>query len=255
MSTKACAELIRPGATFLDPGNLDALTTTCGGGVSRGEYTGFNLGDHVGDNPVHVLNNRRALARQLGLADLRWVQQVHGTSCHYAAARIEHVQVVADALWTDQPNVGLCIMTADCLPIFIADDSARVVAMVHGGWRSLVGGILQKLKTVLAGKALSLRAWIGPGISFESYPVGIELRGKISSSYGEQVAASVCREHAGALHADLAALTAHCLEEAGIEYCGQSTACTYLDTRFYSHRRASTTEHTTGRMVSVIWVK
>ena len=262
MSTSACTELVRPDVAFLTPGKhemLDAVTTTCGGGESRGEYASFNIGDHVGDKPLHVANNRSALAGQLDLDDLRWVQQVHGTSCHYVGARTErsaeYEPVVADALWTDRPDVGLCIMTADCLPIFVADVDTRVVAMVHGGWRSLAGGILQNLAAELATRKLTLRAWIGPGIAFESYPVGMELRNEISRRYGEEVASTVCRENAGTLHADLATLAAHCLEDAGMEYCGKSAVCTFRDPRFYSHRRTFATAKATGRMASVIWIK
>jgi YfiH family protein len=162
---------------------------------------------------------------------------------------------VADAMWTDQPKVGLCIMTADCLPVFIADSNARIVAMVHGGWRSLVGGIIQKLSANFDDRALKLRAWIGPGISFASYPVGSELRDEICSAYGDKIAFQVCREHKGAMHADLSLLTQHCLAEADIEYCGVSSTCNYLDKRFYSHRRASLNAKPTGRMASVIWIK
>jgi len=258
MPTKVSVEMVRPEASFLVAGKqqiIDAVTTTRNGGESRGEYAGFNLGDHVGDNPVHVSNNRSALAEQLGLDDLRWVQQVHGNICHYAGARVENTSVVADALWTDQRNVGLCIMTADCLPIFVADAEARIVAMVHGGWRSLVGGILQKLAGRIATNKLKLRAWIGPGISFESYPVGIELRNAIALNFGDEVASLVCREFNGALHADLVTLTMVCLEAAGIEYCGKSAACTYSDTRFFSHRRIVTPLMATGRIASVIWIK
>ena len=50
------------------------------GGVSSRPYDALNLGDHVGDDPAAVAENRRRLAAGLGLAPgrLAFMQQVHG---------------------------------------------------------------------------------------------------------------------------------------------------------------------------------
>ena len=61
------------------PPRVRALTTTRRGGVSRGPYAGLNLGDHVGDEPRAVQENRMLLQRELGLpVQPRWLEQVHG---------------------------------------------------------------------------------------------------------------------------------------------------------------------------------
>ncbi|MBV1907624.1 MAG: peptidoglycan editing factor PgeF [Pseudomonadales bacterium] len=268
------APLIVAGEDFFAP-NLSsivgAVTTTRRGGVSSGIYASFNLGDHVGDVTRTVIENRAILADLLGLDDLRWVQQVHGVQLHRvnaASARVENAAsvasdapVVADALWTDQKRIGLCIMTADCLPIFVSDRLGRVVAMVHGGWRSLIGGILQNLAQTLSvelgNSRLALKAWIGPSISFSNYPVGEEILTQIAAAYGSDLAKHVCRKHAKGLHADLLALAAWCLQDANIDYIGNSGLCNYADQQFYSYRRSrrENSELETGRMASVIWLK
>ncbi|HNE01788.1 MAG TPA: laccase domain-containing protein, partial [Plasticicumulans sp.] len=43
------------------PANVRAAATTRRGGVSRGPYAALNLGDHVGDDPAAVAENRRLL--------------------------------------------------------------------------------------------------------------------------------------------------------------------------------------------------
>ena len=50
------------------------------GGVSRPPYDALDLGDHVGDDPAAVSENRRLLALGVGLdpAALVFMQQVHG---------------------------------------------------------------------------------------------------------------------------------------------------------------------------------
>ena len=44
------------------PASVRALSTWRGGGVSSGAYASLNLGDHVGDLPSSVAENRRRLA-------------------------------------------------------------------------------------------------------------------------------------------------------------------------------------------------
>lgn len=43
------------------PTHVRAFTTTRAGGVSRGPYASFNLGDHVGDDPAAGGQNRELL--------------------------------------------------------------------------------------------------------------------------------------------------------------------------------------------------
>ncbi|MGZ8295347.1 MAG: laccase domain-containing protein, partial [Telluria sp.] len=50
--------------------------TTRAGGVSRAPWTSLNLGDHVGDDPAHVMANRTRLRQQLP-AEPGWLRQVH----------------------------------------------------------------------------------------------------------------------------------------------------------------------------------
>src|SRR5689334_16920578 len=56
------------------------VTTTRAGGVSKPPFDTFNLGDHVGDDPAAVAENRARLAATVGLRPGRvvWMNQVHG---------------------------------------------------------------------------------------------------------------------------------------------------------------------------------
>ncbi|HNJ08009.1 MAG TPA: laccase domain-containing protein, partial [Plasticicumulans sp.] len=115
------------------PANVRAAATTRRGGVSRGPYAALNLGDHVGDDPAAVAENRRLLSAALGLARApAWLEQVHG--CAVAAAETVHAPVRADAAVTRTPGVACVVMTADCLPVLFCDRGGRVVAAAHAGW-------------------------------------------------------------------------------------------------------------------------
>jgi len=57
-----------------------AFVTDRSGGVSPTPYDSLNLGDHVGDEPANVLENRRRVADAIGVDANRLViiNQVHG---------------------------------------------------------------------------------------------------------------------------------------------------------------------------------
>ena len=48
-----------------------------------------------------------------------------------------------DGLWSDDPGQGMMLLTADCLPVAIAraNGTKPALAVLHVGWRGLLGGI------------------------------------------------------------------------------------------------------------------
>ena len=83
------------------PPTVNACTTTRIGGISRGAWAGLNLGDHVGDDPGAVAENRARLADLLGLpAQPRWLTQVHGTRVCLPGIPLD----CADACFEDRPG-------------------------------------------------------------------------------------------------------------------------------------------------------
>ena len=58
---------------------VEIRVTTRAGGVSLPPWDALNLGDHVGDNPEHVAENRRRLQDTLPVNHISWLRQVHGT--------------------------------------------------------------------------------------------------------------------------------------------------------------------------------
>lgn len=223
-----------------------ALTTTRHGGRSRGPWAGFNLSVGAGDDADAVAANRRILSAALP-AEPCWLAQVHGS-------RVIHLDdwrpgIEADAAWTDATSQVVAILTADCLPILLADRSAGVVAAVHGGWRSLAAGIVSKALAALPVAAEDLHAWIGPGICGRCYQVGDEVREAfiaLDPSLGDAFAADGAR-----WRADLKRIAARLLADAGATVFDASR-CTFEEAgAFYSFRR----DGRTGRMASLIWLR
>ncbi|WP_085318206.1 peptidoglycan editing factor PgeF [Derxia lacustris] len=243
------------------PDRVRACCTTRIGGVSTGAYGGadgqggLNLGTHVGDAPAAVAANRQTVTRlALDGAQPVWLEQVHGTEVIELDGSRPAAPPRADGVWTRRPGLACTIMTADCLPVLIADRQGRAVGAAHAGWRGLADGVLQAtvagMRAGLAPLSLDLVAWIGPHIGQPAFEVGGEVREIFLDRMADCDAAFV-PGIGGRWHADLAALATRALREAGVTVVLRDKACTVRDKEhFYSYRR----DGTTGRIASFIWL-
>ncbi len=244
--------------SFLRPDWPDLAAVHAGfscrqGGLSEGDYASLNLAQHVGDVEATVAGNRQLLRSKLpGSPALQWLDQVHGT----AVLEINEAGPVqtADAAICRVPGVACCVMTADCLPVFIASNTQAEVALVHGGWRGLAGGILRQTLNKLQSPAKELRAWLGPAIGPCHFEVGAEVRQAfVGSAVGENLAACFSPgEEAGKYMADLYAIARLQLTDLGVGDISGGENCSYCDRQqFYSYRR----DGRTGRNLSVIYLQ
>ncbi len=124
---------------------IQAVTTTRDGGVSLPPYDSFNLANHVGDEETDVLKNRQILQKKLGLVKQPlWLDQKHTITLIEWNGEVLEFPSVADAAWTAKTNTAVCVMTADCQPILITNQSETFVAAIHAGWQGLLDGIITK---------------------------------------------------------------------------------------------------------------
>ena len=231
------------------PVTVRAVSTTRLGGVSLPPYAELNLASHVGDQPDHVAENRRRLARIAGLPnEPAWLEQVHGAVV--VAAETVHSPVAADAAWTSQINLPCVVMTADCLPVLLCDRSGTVVAAVHAGWRGLAGGVVIAAVRQLGKPPQELLAWLGPAIGPAAFEVGEEVRAAFLALDAGNVV-DFRPSPAGRWLADLYELTRRQLRSLGVTRIYGGDCCTFSDpAHFFSYRR----EQRTGRMASLIWL-
>jgi YfiH family protein len=241
------------------PAGVHAWCSTRAGGVSAAPYDTLNLGDHVGDDPGAVAENRRRFAGTLQARPV-FLQQVHGRGVvRLDAGTPDGTQ--ADACWTTGRGIACTMMVADCLPVLLADGAGRVVGAAHCGWRGLAGdageGVLESLWAAMraeAGAAQDVLAWLGPCIGPASFEVGPEVRSAFVQA--DAGAAGCFRPHAeGKFLADLPALARRRLAALGITRVhgndGSTAWCTVADpSRFFSHRR----DRVSGRLAAAVWL-
>lgn len=229
------------------PMSVKTLVSTRQGGVSEGPYASFNLGLNSGDDARHVLANRRVLADDLPAPPL-WLQQVHGAKLVYAPDVGDGVE--ADAVWTDQRAQPIAILSADCLPLLLCGRGGQWVAAIHGGWRGLAAGIIQKTVAALPDRPEHMLAWLGPAISAHHYAIDEDVyRSFMQQETALSAAFNVSNER---LYADLYAIARMQLNLIGVDSVSGGGFCTFASPeRFYSYRR----DRQTGRQAACIWLE
>ena len=229
------------------PASVGACVTTREGGISLPPYDTFNLGDHVGDAPRAVAENRRRLSDALVVRPA-WLKQVHGVDVAHADPA--HV-LQADACWTATPGVACTAMTADCLPVLFCDRAGTRVAAAHAGWRGLAAGVLEATLDTLAVPAEDVLVWLGPAIGPQAFEVGLEVREAFTARHPDAHAAFVPGAQPGKLLADIYALARIRLASRGVRAVYGGGLCTVSDPRFFSYRRTPQG----GRFASLVWLQ
>jgi len=242
---------------LLDAGVVAAFSSRVGG-FGDGPYESLNLGLRVGDDLRTVLRNRRRLATVLSVAGLPWatVRQVHGAAVVQARRELldqgppEALPPLAeaDAIVTGQPDLLLAVLTADCVPVLLADPAARVVGAVHAGWRGLAAGVLESGLRAFADLGADLGAsvaLVGPAIGPCCYEVGPEVAEAVTARYPP--AAATTRD--GRLAIDTTAAALDALTRAGVGEVRAAYECTaHQPERFFSYRRDGTTGRQAGHV-------
>jgi YfiH family protein len=229
-----------------------AVTTRRLVGVSQAPFDAFNVGAHCGDDPAAVAANRAALMRLLNLpGEPRWLRQVHGTT----VMKFDTIGLAgtpapgADASTAHEPGVVLAVLTADCLPLLVCAEDGSEIAAIHAGWRGLAAGAIERCIESLHAPREKLLVWLGPAIGACSYEIGAEVREAfVAQSKGNAEAFVPTRP--GHWHCDLYVLARRRLAALGLTRVYGGGFDTYVDTRFYSYRRAART----GRFASLIWI-
>jgi YfiH family protein len=232
------------------PVGVKACSSTRLGGCSSAAYSSLNLGDHVGDAPEQVMQNRQLLQQHAVMpAAPVWLQQVHGIEVLRLPVKA-NTALQADAAVSSTVGQVCTVMTADCLPVLFCDRSGHQVAAAHAGWRGLLGGVLEATIAHFTQPA-EVMAWLGPAIGPGAFEVGSEVRQQfITQQAAAEAAFKPCVE--GKWLANLYLLARQRLQAVGVTAIYGGDYCTLSQPElFFSYRR----DGQTGRMASCIWLE
>jgi YfiH family protein len=234
------------------------------GGVSPAPYATLNLGTGTGDDPGRVAENTRRFAGAAGFdaGALARVRQVHGARVVLAQGPGDLGE--ADGLVTARGGVGLGVLVADCLAVYLVDPVRRTAGLCHAGWRGTVadvaGATVRALAEAFGSRPTDVWALLSPGIGPCCYEVGPEvveaLRGAApwaQAALAPPAAPPPPRPGTGA-RLDLPLANLLRLRDAGVppEHVGLERLCTSCHPQvLFSHRRD---RGRTGRMLAVLAV-
>jgi YfiH family protein len=167
------------------------------GGLSRaycsqGAPGELNLGFTAADGRETVLRNRRLLAEAVSgdpATPLVTVRQMHSNLAVRSrrAGAAHEPPLKADGLFTDEPGLLVAVLTADCIPVLVADRKRRAVAAFHAGWRGTLKRIVEtgvgRMRLEFGSQPEDLVAAIGPGIGACCYAVGEEVFSEFESQF------------------------------------------------------------------------
>ncbi|MFC9130342.1 peptidoglycan editing factor PgeF [Streptomyces sp. NPDC057099] len=223
------------------------------GGVSAAPYEELNLGGAVGDDPDAVRTNRDLAAKSLGVEPDRvvWMNQVHGADVAVvngpwgSSSEIPSV----DAIVTVKRGLALAVLTADCVPVLLADPVAGIVAAAHAGRPGMIAGVVPaalRAMTELGAEPARIVARTGPTVCGRCYEVPEAMRAEVSAvepaAYAETSWGTPAVDVSAGVHAQL--------ERLGVRDRARSPVCTLESDDHFSYRG----DRTTGRLAGYVWL-
>ena len=147
------------------------------GGKSKNIYKSLNGGPGSKDLSSKVKKNLQIVKKKINKSakDIFLLHQVHSNKFIYIDDKYRlKIKPKADAIITDQKNLPIAVLTADCAPILICDNKKNMIAAMHTGWKGAYKGIIKKVIKFMIKKGCKLEnitAVVGPCIAVENYEI------------------------------------------------------------------------------------
>ncbi len=234
------------------PGLFRTCFTTRLGGASRGAFASLNLDARSEDDPGLVAGNRERISKAIGRR-LVSPSQVHGVRVTGLSEYVlEAPDTPCDGLTIHQDidkTLAAALMFADCVPVVMCGEVDMAVA--HGGWRGILGGIVQQAGRSMMGAPATVV--IGPSIGPCCFTVGADVAESFSRRYGPEVVIGSAADEGG-LRIDLWEAVTKAASELGVQrrHVVNPRLCTVCNRDlFYSYRVEGPT---TGRHACLGWI-
>ena len=182
---------------------VNAFSTRLGG-FSKGIYESMNLGLNHADERENVRRNYAAFAKAIGVSadDFVISDQQHTTNlriatkadCGKGVTRERDYEAI-DGFLCSEPGVALCLLYADCVPVYLYDPKNEAIALLHSGWKGTLGQISEKairrMEQEYGTAADDVIAVIGPSICRDCYEVSADLYERFGEEYREAELAEI----------------------------------------------------------------
>ena len=145
------------------------------GGVSSNIYESLNCGIGSKDLKKNVRDNIKIVSKKINIKKNRliFLRQIHSNKI-FEVKSIEKKRIIGDGLVTKEKNIALCILTADCVPVFLFDHKIKMIGAIHAGWRGAYKNICKRAVKIfkkIKSNVKDVIAVIGPCIDQKNYEV------------------------------------------------------------------------------------
>lgn len=250
--------------SFDETGLVKNCFTSRLGGVSNKAYDSLNLGLKTMDQRENVLKNYQLVcdALEIPMENLVCSDQVHGDKIKIITQKDRGKGITRDTnimgidgFVTNEKNVALVTVYADCVPIFILDPENEVIGVAHGGWKGtqlkIAGNVIKTMGDHFNTKPKNCLAAIGPSIGKCCYEVDKPVVDKFNENFTNSDRFVFSKGYDKYM-LDLWEANKLVLEEMGVEQRNItiSNLCTMCNgDLLYSHRR----DHgQSGRMAAIM---
>lgn len=231
------------------------------GGVSEGIYKGLNAGLGSDDERELVVENRRRMAKYLGVSDasLASPYQVHSPTVIVTDKAWHEDRPKADGVVTSTPGLALGIVTADCGPVLFAEPEGGVIGACHAGWKGALTGVLEATIDAMEAQGATrskITAILGPTISQVNYEVGPDIPTAFTKADDRNSRFFIPSLKEGHHMFDLTGYIVNRLLDSGV-MASAVNRCTYdEEDNFFSYRRTTHRgEGDYGRQLSAILLR
>ncbi len=228
------------------------------GGISKDIYKSLNCGPGSKDKPGNVRKNLELVRKKIknSARDIFLLNQIHSNKFIYIDEKYQFKsKPKVDAVITNQKNLPIAILTADCVPILICDNQKKIIAAIHAGWKGAYKGIVDKVIKFMVkkgSKPKNITAVIGPAISIDNYEVQNDLKNKfLKKDRRNKIFFRIKRKK---LYFDLSNYVKSMLLKNKIKKIEKIKIDTFnFRNEFFSARRALSLKHADyGRNISII---
>lgn len=154
---------------------IDVVALDRHGGVSTGKFDSLNLAPYVGDERDRVLRNIEIAGSSVGAINIAYLRAEHGNTVHVVNDIVGLIELSpGDAAVTNQSEIALLALSADCVSGAIIDPVNRVIGVFHAGWKGVLARVaISTWETMqsLGATAQTSRAVLGPAICGSCYEV------------------------------------------------------------------------------------
>ncbi len=228
------------------------------GGVSKNIYKSLNCGPGSNDNSANVKKNLNIVRKKISKSsqNIFLLNQIHSNKFVFIDNKYKSkIKPKADAIITNQINLPIAVLTADCVPILVCDNQKQMIAAIHAGWKGAFKGIISKVIKFMikkGSKTKNITAVIGPAISVKNYEVKKDFYNKFVRK--DKTNHKFFKMGKEKLYFNLSSYVKSLILKSGVKRIEKLEVDTFdAKNKFFSARRSKSLNHADyGRNISII---